>query len=281
MRSIRDSRQVIREFQPDAFLGTGGFVSGPVGYAAHLEKLPSFLQEQNSYPGLTTRILAKWADTIFLGNKQAAQYLQGKRIIHSGNPIKNNVINTNEKLNLKELGLKENSTKLLILGGSQGSVAINTVILKIVDTLLEQGIEIIWQLGRYHYSEIAEKIKGKSGIYYFDFTSEIGRIYNSVDVAISRAGAISLAELESKQIPSLLIPLPSAAENHQYFNAMEQVNNGTSLIIEQKHLSRSTLLESLKRLIKEKDKFRKNFKESLHITAAETIASEILERVKE
>lgn len=281
IRSIKDSRQVIQEFQPDAFLGTGGFVSGPVGYAAHLEKIPLFLQEQNSYPGLTTKILAKWSDTLFLGNKQAAKYFAGRRIIHSGNPLKSEIINTKEKLDLTGLGLKKTSTKLLILGGSQGSVKINQVVLKIIDVLLEKGIEIIWQIGRYHYPEISEKIKGKKGIYYFDFTNEIGRIYNSVDLAISRAGAISLAELEAKQIPSLLIPLPSAAENHQYYNALEQVDKGTSLLIEQKLLSRSTLLESIMRLIKQKAKFRQNFKTSLHLTAAETIASEILNRIKD
>jgi UDP-N-acetylglucosamine--N-acetylmuramyl-(pentapeptide) pyrophosphoryl-undecaprenol N-acetylglucosamine transferase len=279
IRSIKDSRTVIQEFKPDAFLGTGGFVSGPVGYAAHLEGIPVFLQEQNSYPGLTTKILSKWSDTIFLGNKKAETYFKGKNTIYSGNPIKKSVIDTTEKLDFTGLGLREDSIKILILGGSQGSVAINKVVLEIIDKLLKNGIEVIWQVGRYHYSEISEKLKTRQGVYYFDFTNEIGRIYNSVDLAITRAGAISIAEMESKKIPCLLIPLPSAAENHQYYNAMEQVEKGTSFIIEQKHLSRSTLLESVMKLIKQKDKLKANFKESLHLKAAENIAAEIVNRI--
>ncbi|MFC1887242.1 undecaprenyldiphospho-muramoylpentapeptide beta-N-acetylglucosaminyltransferase [Candidatus Cloacimonadota bacterium] len=280
LKSIKNSRTVIQEFVPDAFLGTGGFVSGPVGYAAHLEKVPIFLQEQNSYPGLTTRILSKWSDTIFLGNRQAEKYFVDKRVIHSGNPIKKDIMDTDEKLDFTGLGLREDTVKVLILGGSQGSVAINKVILDIVDKLLKMGIEIIWQIGKYSYSEISQKIKGKQGIYYFDFTNEIGRIYNSVDMAITRAGAISIAEMESKQIPCLFIPLPTAAENHQYHNAKEQVDNGTARIIEQKHFSRSTLLETMKIMLKEKDKMKSNFKQSSHLKAAENIAAEIVNRIQ-
>jgi len=279
LKSIKNSRTVIREFKPDAFLGTGGFVSGPVGYAAHLEKIPIFLQEQNSYPGLTTRILSKWANTIFLGNKKAEEHLRNPNTLYTGNPIKKSVIETSEKLDFTRIGLEQNSTKILILGGSQGSVFINKVVLETVDKLLKNGIEIIWQIGKFHYEEISQKIKNKKGIYYFDFTSEIGKIYNSVDLAIARAGAISIAEMESKKIPSMLIPLPSAAENHQYYNALEQVEKGIAILLEQKHMSRSTLWESVKKLLREKDKMKTNFKDSVHLQAEENIVAEILKRI--
>jgi len=281
IRSIKDSREVIREFQPDAFLGTGGFVSGPVGYASHLEKIPIFLQEQNSYPGLTTRILARWADKIFLGNRKAADHLNNSNISFTGNPLRTDVLKISDKLDLAALGLKPNTTKLLILGGSQGSVVINKVILEIVDILLKKGIELIWQVGKYHYNEIHQQLKNKKGVYYFDFSNEIGKIYNSVDLAIARAGAISIAELETKKIPCLYIPLPSAAENHQYYNALEQVEKGTARLIEQKHFSRSILLETMKIMLKEKEIMRSKFSESLHLKAAENIAGEILSSIGE
>ncbi|KQC11182.1 MAG: hypothetical protein APR54_02905 [Candidatus Cloacimonas sp. SDB] len=280
MRSIRDSRTVIKEFQPDAFLGMGGFVSGPVGYAAHLEKIPIFLQEQNSYPGLTTRILSRWADTIFLGNKGADKYLKNSDLVYSGNPINNSIIQSSEKLDLNSVGLKENSTKILILGGSQGSVAINKVVLQILDRLLRKRIEIIWQIGKYNYSEISRQIQGKKGVYYFDFSHEMGKIYNSVDFAITRAGALSIAELESKKIPCLFIPLPTSSENHQYYNALEQVEKGTCFLLEQKMLSKSTLLESINKLLKQKEKLKANFQESIHIRAAEKIAHEIVRKIQ-
>ena len=125
LKSIHDSKKIIRDFQPDAFIGTGGFVSGPVGYAAHLKKVPIFLQEQNSYPGATTRILSKYAEKIFLGAKGAEKYLPKKKLIFSGNPVNSRIIGETSELNFEELGLTKDTIKLFLTGGSQGSVVLN------------------------------------------------------------------------------------------------------------------------------------------------------------
>jgi len=150
IKSIIDSKKIIRDFKPEAFLGTGGFVSGPVGYAAHLLKVPIFLQEQNSYPGATTKILSKYAVKIFLGNHAAKKYLPKDNAAFSGNPINQNAVSEKDTINYKKLGLKVDSKKIFLFGGSQGSVVLNNTFLPIIDDLLKSGFEIIWQiLGKY------------------------------------------------------------------------------------------------------------------------------------
>ena len=279
IKSILDSVKIIRDFQPDAFIGTGGFVSGPVGYAAHLKKVPIFLQEQNSYPGATTRILSRYAEKIFLGAKGAEKYLPKKKVIFSGNPVNSKIIGEKEKIDFAEFGLKKDTTKLFLTGGSQGSVVLNKTFLPIVDELLENGIEIIWQIGKFSFNEFYPKIQNKKGIYSFDFTDDIGKIYNSVDFVIARAGALSLAELETKKLPSILIPLPSSADNHQYYNALELKKKKVAEIIEQKELA-SELLKSV--IYKMQNNFKdmhEKFKQTHHREAVKTITNYIIRKM--
>ena len=280
-KSIYDSFRIIKKFKPNFFVGTGGFVSGPVGFAAHLKKIPVFLQEQNGFPGLTTRILSKYAKKIFLGNRQAEKFFPKNKTFFSGNPINPNFTEKTEKLDFEKIGLKKNSLKLLILGGSQGSVIINQNFYAVLDEILKSGIEIIWQIGKFSYEKYAEKIKNKSGVFGFSFSSEMSKIYNSVDFAVSRAGAITLAELETKKIPAILIPLPSAAGNHQFYNALEPVNKKVAILLEQKNLTPEILKNKILEMKNSFEKMKNNFTETKHEFAAEIIAKEILKSQKE
>ncbi|MCF7859041.1 MAG: undecaprenyldiphospho-muramoylpentapeptide beta-N-acetylglucosaminyltransferase [Candidatus Cloacimonetes bacterium] len=276
LKSIIDSKKIIKKFKPNAFLGTGGFVCGPVGYAAHLHKIPIFLQEQNSYPGVTTRILSKYATKIFLGNHDSKKYLPSVKSIYTGNPINQNAILEKKQLDFAKLGLSETSKKIFLFGGSQGSVILNTAFFPIVDDLLTQGFEIIWQIGNFSYEQFYAKVKNTKGIYAFAFTNEIGKIYNSVDLAIARAGALSLAELEAKKIPSILIPLPTAAGNHQYFNAAEMKNKHIAEIIEQNSLNSELLFSTILNMFEKLISLKRNFKMTVHSNAAQNIAATIL-----
>lgn len=276
MKSITDSKKIIKKFQPDLFIGTGSFVSGPVGYAAHKLKIPIFLQEQNSFPGATTRILSKYANKIFLGNQGAAKFLPQEKLIFSGNPINSSVLEETGKLDFKKLGLRKDSIKVFLFGGSQGSLILNKNISPIIDEILINDLEIIWQIGNYSFSEFYPKVKDKKGVYAFSFTSEMGKILNSVDFVVARAGAISLAEIETKKLPSILIPLPSAAGNHQYFNAEELVQKDVTMMLEQKYLTSITLLEKIL-IMKEKYKILKeNFGESYHLQAVQMIVNAVM-----
>ena len=276
IKSIIDSKKIIRKFKPDAFLGTGGFVSGPVGYAAHLLKVPIFLQEQNSYPGATTKILSRYATKIFLGNHDAKKHLLPKIAVYSGNPINLNVVTEKDTIDFDKLGLKAESKKIFLFGGSQGSVVLNNAFFPIIDDILKRGFEIIWQIGSYSFNEFYHKVKDRNGVYTFDFTNEIGKIYNSVDLAIARAGALSLAELETKKIPAILIPLPSAAENHQYYNALELKEKNVADIIEQKDLDPVILKDTIFKMLDKIDEINSNFSSTVHANAAKNIAGTIM-----
>jgi UDP-N-acetylglucosamine--N-acetylmuramyl-(pentapeptide) pyrophosphoryl-undecaprenol N-acetylglucosamine transferase len=276
LKSISDSKKIISDFKPDAFIGTGGFVSGPVGYAAHLKKLPIFLQEQNSFPGVTTKILSKFASMIFLGNAGAAKHLRTNNIFVSGNPINTFVAEESDALDYAKYGLKSDSKKIFLFGGSQGSVILNNSFFPIIDNLLESGFEIIWQIGKYSYEKFYPKVKDKKGVYAFDFTNEMGKILNSVSLVIARAGALSLAEIETKKVPSILVPLPTAAENHQYYNALELAEKEVALILEQRYLSSTSLLAAIEQTKNNLDSMNENFSDSIHKIATVEIANQIL-----
>lgn len=163
--SINKCSKIIKKYQPDAFLGTGGFVSGPAGYAAKKARIPIFLQEQNSYPGLTTRILSKYATKIFIGNKGAEKYLSKERCIFTGNPINVSTLEEKGVLDLKKSGMHHGNPKLLLTGGSQGSVILNNALYEIIDRLLDEGIEVFWQIGRYSFNKFDSLLKGLSLIH--------------------------------------------------------------------------------------------------------------------
>ncbi len=272
VKSTFDSMKIIRDFRPDIFLGTGGFVSGPVGYAAKLKNKPIFIQEQNSYPGKTSRILASSAKKIFIGTASAQRYFPADKVLYTGNPINSSLYEDDDKLDLQAYSLRKNSFKLFVIGGSQGSYFLNKSLIPIIDDLLKENFEIIWQTGNYSYDEISRSIGNRKGIHYFAFDPTPGKYYNSADIALSRCGAITLAELETKMIPSLLVPLPSAAGNHQFYNGMEQVANKRARMLEQKDLTPEKLKSELLRLKNDQKDMKQNFGESVHLHAALTIA---------
>ncbi len=277
--SILRSLKIIKSFKPDAFLGTGGFVCGPVGYAAYLKKIPVYIQEQNSYPGLTTRILAKYANKVFLGNENAKEHLPKNKLVFSGNPINQNVIKESDHINYSKYGLRKDSLKIFLTGGSQGSVTLNKVLYSILDELLDKQFEIIWQIGDHSFEEFYAKIKDKKGVYGFKFTDEMGKIYNSVDIVISRGGAISLAEIETKKIPSIIIPLASAAGDHQYYNALELEEKKVACLIKQNNLNSNILMNKILYIKNNMEKMKSDFKNSLHSNAAKLIADTIVRRI--
>lgn len=266
IKSILRSEKIIREVRPDAFLGCGGFVSGPPGYASHIKKVPVFLQEQNSYPGLTTRLLKSKAKMIFLGNAHARKHLKSANCIHLGNPISSK---------FSPVITKQDPYTIFLLGGSQGSAALNAVMLESYEKLLDNGYEIIWQTGKNHYQKIKSDIRRSDGLTIFDYATNIEEYFKRTNVVIARAGAITLAELETLHLPSILIPLPSSAENHQYYNALEQQEKGIATLVEQKDLTADILLKQVEFMRKNQDDFCKRFSDSIHVHAAEQIAEYI------
>jgi len=279
LKSLFDCWKIFTEFKPDAYLGSGGFVSGPAGIIAKLKRVPIYLHEQNSFPGLTNRKIGRFATSIFLGNKGAASYFCGKRTLYVGNPINPSVINYKE-ISPETLGLSADTTKLFLVGGSQGSYILNKNLLEIISYLLDHNYEIIWQVGKYSFNEFKRKVGDMMGVHIFDFSENIGAYYHLADIAIARAGALTLAELETREIPTLLVPLPNSAGNHQLYNAQEFVGKNLGMLLEQKNLHPQTLRNNLEKLNAKLDTYKESFKPAVHITAAKEIANYLNRYIK-
>jgi UDP-N-acetylglucosamine--N-acetylmuramyl-(pentapeptide) pyrophosphoryl-undecaprenol N-acetylglucosamine transferase len=275
--SVLKSLAVINRIKPQVYLGTGGFVSGPAGIAAMLSSIPICLQEQNSYPGITTRYLARWSQYIFLGNKKAAAYLPVDKTRFTGNPVNPGIISPTPDFIHKYPSLTPGRKKIFLLGGSQGSLRLNEAFSPIIEELLAADLEIIWQTGEYSHHRFSKLYAGRKGIYLFSYSHNMPDLYHLTDLVICRAGALSLAEIETLNIPALIVPLPTAAENHQYYNALEMVQKGSAEIIEQKDLTPHLLLEKVLNMIENLKVYKTASAEILHQHAAENIAAVINE----
>ncbi|HOA29124.1 MAG: undecaprenyldiphospho-muramoylpentapeptide beta-N-acetylglucosaminyltransferase [Candidatus Cloacimonetes bacterium] len=239
--SIIRAHQLLRDC--DGVITTGGFVSGPVALAAISRKLPCFLHESNSYPGLTTRYLAKQLTRIYISFEDSRRYLPLNKLRNFGIPIVRK--DPGIDISLSDIGLKEGKRTLLITGGSQGSLAINEAVSGILNELLEKDWQVIWQTGSHSYQRFSTLHKDTPGLYLFDFSPHLASMMLKASLAITRAGALTIAELEAAKLPAILIPLPTAAENHQYYNALAQKNKGIAELIVQKDLSPQNLLQSI------------------------------------
>ncbi len=278
IKSILDAQRIITDFKPDFFVGTGGFVSGPVGIAAILKKVPLFIQEQNSYPGITNRVLGVFAENVFIAYEICAKYFKKSKTELAGNPV-NPTVYEKAEIDYEKYGLKRDSFKIFLLGGSQGSRTLNKNFFPIVDKLLGENIEIIWQTGKIDFEQY--KNYAKNGLYIFDFSSDMGKIYNSVDLVISRAGAITLEEIKIKKIPSILIPLSIAAGNHQFLNAFENFKNGFSEIISENKLGPENLYEKIIKIRENYQKYKERLNATETVDSAKLIAKAIIKKVYE
>ncbi len=279
-KSVSDSILHIKKFKPDVVICTGGFVSGPVAVAAIILGKTLYFQDGNSYPGLTTRIMAKHAKHVFIASDAAKPYLKSASCIMTGNPLLKFTKIDKSNIDWNSFNLSANTKKLFIIGGSQGSAMINNTVASIIEELLKLQIEVIWQTGKSHKQSIVERFGNHKGVHIFDFTDKMSQYYQMSDMAISRAGALSIAELEEHRIPTIFIPLPIAAENHQYKNAIAQSEKGLGLVIEQKCLDSRVLLDSIVTLSNNLQVYKDRLKQLPENTATQEISNVIEQEAK-
>ena len=233
IRSYMKARAIIREFRPDVVVCAGGFVSWPVGKGAIAAKVPLVVMESNALPGKVNRILAPKAEVVHAAFEKVTDYLPGVDVRMSGNPIRSVF---SEKIDRAEacrsFGLDPEAPTLLVTGGSQGSRSINNVFDGIADTLVAEGTQVIWQTGRSYQGGEA---KG-GGLYRSRFIHEMERAYGAADLVICRAGAMTISELKVVGKPSILVPLPTAAEDHQTVNARAMVESGAARTLRDREL---------------------------------------------
>ena len=229
------SRKILHQIKPHLVIGTGGYVAGPALRQAIKMKIPTAIQEQNSYPGVTTRLLATQVDCVFLAYEEALQYL-GKvrkyRIV--GNPIKESLKAKNTKEAQKYFGLQNGKITILIFGGSQGARNINNALDEILSTRKLNSVQIIWQTGQLDFEKYKEKYKNFNdiNICILPFIDRMDFAYSASSFAITRAGAMTISELAAVGLPAILIPYPHATADHQLKNAQTIANEGAALLVE-------------------------------------------------
>lgn len=235
-KSLNASKLIVKRFKPGVVIGVGGYASGPLLWAASRQNVPVLIQEQNSFPGLTNRILGKKADKICVAYDGMNRYFPENKIFLTGNPVRDAIINIEGKRAeaLEYFGLSGNKPVLLVTGGSLGARTINQSISIALEVLIDNGIQIIWQTGQHYYEHAvakASKITNQSAIAVRAFIDRMDYAYAAADVVVSRAGAIAVSELAAANKPSILIPSPNVAEDHQTKNAIALVNSNAAMMI--------------------------------------------------
>ncbi|MCH4553597.1 undecaprenyldiphospho-muramoylpentapeptide beta-N-acetylglucosaminyltransferase [Aestuariibaculum lutulentum] len=237
MSSLYNARKIVKSFKPDVAIGTGGFASGPLLYMASQNGIPSLIQEQNSFPGITNKLLAKHVQKICVAYDGLERFFPADKIVKTGNPVRKSLLDINSKTEeaKKLFNLKEGKLTLLVLGGSLGARRINELIEKELDFFDTQNVQVIWQCGKLYYQQY--KIYNNTvNVQVHEFLNNMDFAYAAADIVISRAGASSVSELCIVGKPVIFIPSPNVAEDHQTKNAMAIVDHNAAIIIKEDEL---------------------------------------------
>jgi len=260
-------------FKPKVAIGSGGYVAGPAIWAASVMGAKIILIEQNSYPGVTTRLLERYASEVHLSFQESKKYLRREKIHHfTGNPVRKNLGRMEKTEALRKFGLSGEKKTLLVLGGSLGAKTINEAMSESIKLLEENNVQVIWQTGKNYFEQFTKMNSDKVKIY--DFIEDMNSAYSACDLLLARAGATTIAELLNLGIPAILVPSPNVAENHQYYNAKSLSDNEAAILIEDKNLKKD-LLKFVLETINAENKLSSLKKKALRIAkpdAAKVIA---------
>ncbi len=236
--SIIKSIFIVIRFKPDIVIGTGGFASGPVVFASQIMGYPTLIQEQNSYPGVTNKILGKRAKFISVAYSKMDRFFLKEKIVYTGNPVRKDIIDNNIKSTDAKafFNLNPNKPVIGVIGGSLGALYLNKIISDNLEVFNDLEVQVIWQCGKLYYEKY--KFLQTDSIKVLPFINRMNFFYKAVDVLISRSGASTISEICVTNTPTILIPSPNVAENHQYYNAIELFNLNASEMIEEKHLEK-------------------------------------------
>ena len=237
LSSLWNAHKIIKEFKPTIVIGTGGFASGPTLYAASVKGIKTIIQEQNSYPGITNKLLSKKADKICVAYDDLERFFPSNKIVKTGNPVRQDLLTIDEKRKeaITHFKLKSNKKTLVVIGGSLGARAVNNLIEKHINWLVEQQVQVIWQTGKLYYEEF-KKYDALEGVQTHAFLNRMDLTYAAADFLVSRAGAGSISELCIVGKPVIFIPSPNVAEDHQTKNALSVVNKNAALLLEETSL---------------------------------------------
>ncbi len=283
LSSLSASRKILKTFKPHVAIGTGGFASGPLLKMASMMQVPSLIQEQNSYAGITNKWLGKSVDKICVAYPDMQRYFPVSKIVYTGNPIRKEItcISVSKSEALVKLGLNLQQPVLLVLGGSLGSKRINQEIAKNVEWFAQLGLQVVWQTGKLYFEQY--KHLTSQSVRVVPFIEEMSMAYAAADFIVSRAGAGAVSELSVVGKPTLFIPSPNVAEDHQTKNAEAVAQQKAALYIKEKDLE-TKFQEVLSELVQDEHKQRElsfNFKQLAKPHAAAQIVDEIEQLIQE
>lgn len=231
-KSMRMARQIVKEFKPDIAIGVGGYCSGPTLKAAQKAGVPTLLQEQNSYAGVTNKLLGGKAEKICVAYDGMERFFPKEKIVKTGNPVRATLTAKKDKQKAREsFGLHPDQPTLLVVGGSLGALTLNESMEKDLSRILEAGIQVIWQTGKNFGTRGKEAARCLKGAVVTEFITDMGSAYAAADLVVSRAGAGSISELELLGKPAILVPSPNVAEDHQTKNARALSERGAAILL--------------------------------------------------
>lgn len=251
VQGVAQAMAIIAGFKPDAVIGTGGYVAGPVMLAAVLMRKPTLIHEQNAFPGVTNRLLSKYVDHIALSFEEAESYFRGKQMTHTGNPVRREILTISREEGLQNLELAQGKKTILAFGGSGGATSLNQAMLEFYPYVAAHpDFQLIHVTGKRDYDRQMEAVRAAKidlgpRVRVEKYLYHIEEAYAVADLVIGRSGAITLAELTARGIPAILIPFPHSTENHQEHNARALEKAGAARVILDKELTGAGLVEAV------------------------------------
>lgn len=284
--SAKMAQKVVKQFKPQIAIGVGGYASGPLLRAAAKRKIPTLIQEQNSYAGITNKLLGKKVDSVCVAYDNMERFFPAHKIVFTGNPVRANLINNPNKTNeaLDYFKIKNDKKVLLIIGGSLGARSVNNAVLQNLKIIAESNIEVIWQTGGYYFKQIEQELEQfkPENLQIHKFITRMDLAYSVADIIVSRAGAGTISELCLIAKPCVLVPSPNVSEDHQTKNAMALVEKNAAVLVPDNQI-KSKLFETVFELADDTTKCKllsENIKKLARPNAANTIVDEVEKLVK-
>lgn len=284
LKSLFHAKSILKTFQPDVVIGVGGYASFPVLNAAQGMRIPTLIQEQNSYAGRSNKILAAKADAVCVAYERMEKFFPAEKLILTGNPVRKNIAQSTLTRDdgQRWLGMDSAKRTVLIVGGSLGAKSINEAIDTHLDDFIADNVQLIWQTGKPYYKQALERAKDCPYVKVFEFIREMDYAYAAADIVVSRAGALAIAELCIVGKPVVFVPYPFAAEDHQTSNALALVEHNAAEMVKDND-AKTDLVKKIKHLLDDsiaQDIMKRNLKAMAIKDADERIASKVMEIAK-
>lgn len=287
LQGYSQAKAIMKSFKPELVIGTGGYVCGPVVRAAHKLRIKTAIHEQNAFPGMTNKLLSKYADKVFLSFEESRKYFKRENDMYlTGNPLRRGFVMSDKKVARDRLGVKEGEMVVLCFGGSLGSPRINSLMSKMIEVFNGvDGVSIFFVTGKTHYNEIVERLQDTVGelrenVRLFEYIENMPEYMGAADVIISRAGALTVAELTACGKAAILIPSPYVTGNHQYFNAKVMSDKGAAVLIEEKDLNDESVINVISQM-RSNSEILRNMEKNSRILAKTDAAEKIYNELKE